>query len=61
MRWSTAILMVLLFCCAMPMASGQKKTQESAGSVILQNVGKGSEALVKKAIQALLGENAPTF
>ena len=45
MRWSTAILMVLLFCCAMPMASGQKKTQESAGSVILQNVGKGSEGI----------------
>ncbi|MCX6143716.1 MAG: hypothetical protein NTZ35_10875 [Ignavibacteriales bacterium] len=45
MRWSYAVLMVLLFCCAIPMASGQKKTQESTGSVILRNVSKGYEGI----------------
>jgi len=45
MRWPNAVLMVLLFCCTIPMASGQKKTQESAGSVILQNVSKGTEGI----------------
>jgi outer membrane lipoprotein-sorting protein len=45
MSWSNAVLMVLLFCCAMPTAYGQKKTQESAASVILENVGRGSEGI----------------
>ena len=39
------IMMVLVFCCAMSMAYGQQKTQESAGSAILQNVGRVYEAI----------------
>jgi outer membrane lipoprotein-sorting protein len=45
MRWLIAVVMILLFYCAMPMASGQKKSQESAGSIILQNVGKTYEGI----------------
>ncbi len=45
MHRSNAVLMILLFCCALPTASGQKKIQESAGSVILQNVARGHEGI----------------
>ena len=45
MRQSNAVLMILLICCTLPTASGQKKTQESAGSVILQNVARGNEGI----------------
>ncbi len=41
--FQSTILIVLLLCCSIPMAPGQKKSQESAGSVILQNVSRGSE------------------
>src|SRR5271157_2218142 len=43
MHRPNAVLIVLLFCCSIPMASGQKKAQESPGSVILQNVSRGFE------------------
>jgi outer membrane lipoprotein-sorting protein len=45
MHRSNAVLMVLFFCCAIPTAYGQKKTQESAGSAVLQNVARGFEGI----------------
>lgn len=45
MRWPNAVLVTLLFCCAILAASGQNKPQESAGSAILQNVAKGFEGV----------------
>jgi outer membrane lipoprotein-sorting protein len=46
MHRSQAVLMILLVCCAPSMASGQKKSQESAGSAILQNVARGTEGIL---------------
>jgi outer membrane lipoprotein-sorting protein len=45
MRRPNALMMVLLICCVISMVSGQKKTQESAGSVMLQNVGRVYEGI----------------
>ena len=45
MHRSNTVLLVLLFCFALPTASGQKKSQESAGSAILQNIARGSEGI----------------
>jgi outer membrane lipoprotein-sorting protein len=45
MHRSQIVLIVLLVCYGLPMASGQKKSQESAGSVILQNVARGNEGI----------------
>jgi outer membrane lipoprotein-sorting protein len=45
MRWSNVLIMILLICCAISMASGQKKAQESAGSAMMQNVGRGTEGI----------------
>jgi outer membrane lipoprotein-sorting protein len=39
-RWN-AVLVIVLFCCVVPTLSAQKKGQESAGSIILQNVANG--------------------
>ena len=39
------VLTVLILCCSIPIAFGQRKTQESAGSAILQNVGRGNEGI----------------
>ena len=41
----SAVLMVLLLCCSVPTAAGQKKTQESTGSAILRNVARGNEGI----------------
>jgi outer membrane lipoprotein-sorting protein len=40
-----AVLTGLILCCAIPMAFGQQKTQESTGSAILQNVGRGFDGI----------------
>jgi outer membrane lipoprotein-sorting protein len=45
MRRSNIVLMVLLFFCAVLTAFGQKNTQESAGSAILQNVARGTDGI----------------
>ena len=45
MRRSQIVSMILLVCCMLPTVSGQKKIQESAGSVILQNVARGNEGI----------------
>jgi outer membrane lipoprotein-sorting protein len=45
MRWLKVILMVWGSCCLLSIATGQKKSQESAGSLILQNVARGNDAV----------------
>jgi outer membrane lipoprotein-sorting protein len=45
MRWMNAVLVVLLVCLAISPATGQKKSQVSAGSIVLQNIAKGSEGI----------------
>jgi outer membrane lipoprotein-sorting protein len=45
MRQLNALLLVFFFCCPVLTLSGQKKTQESPGSAILQKVAGGTEAI----------------